>query len=1024
MKLRNNNVTVPRLTFQQYNSNSNYVEFIFDELQGYDFSNAIVDLLFHIGEEYSMLSSSVSDNVTIDVQVGKLIVKWTVTGRSTLVEGTHRVQVRIWQPKQKGRIREDDAHLIAYSQTLDFTVNDSLDIDSVEVAENGTLLMDMMQKVKNFEDKLDEALEMNKGEDGITPTIGSNGNWFLGVVDTGKPSRGEKGDTGEKGDKGDTGETGPQGAQGIQGEKGDKGEATVITIGGNGNWYLDGVDSGHKAQGEQGVQGEKGDKGDVGPQGPKGVQGEKGETGEQGPQGIQGDTGPAGPQGEKGDTGEQGPKGDKGDKGDKGEVGPQGPKGQDGTVSFDQLTPEQKLELKGEKGDKGDVGPQGPQGEQGPQGPKGESGSDTIDDSGVVSGDKTWSSQKTSTELNKKVNIETYNVDKETFALKSQLENYYNKGEVDGKIATLTKLKVVDELNETDVNTIYLKKGDDGYYEEYLYNPDKSEYEKIGDTKIDLSNYYDKSQVDGKLGEKVNVSQYNSDKSTFATKVELGDKVDNSTYTSDKQTFALKSELTSKIDTETYNSDKETFALKTELTDKANVSDVYNKSETYTKLEVDGLIEGIDVSDQLNNLATKEELSTKADQSFVLQVADNSVTVQDYNRDKSTFATKTELGYKVNNSEFSGVKSKTDRMKFKSDFSSVIIDGNSPIPSLNGCFGAGLSGTVNFTGHNSVVLCSGNNLTVSGNSIAIGSSKPSMIPNNCILMGSYAGSALNQTDTYNILIGYDAGETIQGNFNVGIGYQALDNTRITSRGNCFGIGRNSGYGRNDGSNVGYLGGSELTKLIANVSSLTTYSDERTKKDIKPADLDICLENVKKIPVKHWAYKEEVSSQIDTHKLGWIAQDILPVFPKSVSKSQVDFKELDENGKEILEPKITTMTRLIPQFNDDGTPLLEKVTIEEDEPISTFNNGKERIAYHTVKKEIEQQVMIEEEYEEVRLKPKTYHMEDCLTFTPDQMLPTLWGAVQKLIERVENLEKENGNLSNKVKQLEDKIYLKK
>ena len=923
MKLRNNNVTVPRLTFQQYNSNSNYVEFIFDELQGYDFSNAIVDLLFHIGEEYSMLSSSVSDNVTIDVQVGKLIVKWTVTGRSTLVEGAHRVQVRIWQPKQKGRIREDNAHLIAYSQTLDFTVNDSLDIDSVEVAENGTLLMDMMQKVKNFEDKLDEALEMNKGEDGITPTIGSNGNWFLGVVDTGKPSRGEKGNTGEKGDKGDTGETGPQGKQGIQGEKGDKGEATVITIGENGNWYLDGVDSGHKAQGEQGVQGEKGDKG-----------------------------------------------------------------------------------------------------EQGPQGPKGESGSDTIDDSGVISGDKTWSSQKTSTELDKKVNIENYNVDKETFALKTQLENYYNKGEVDGKIATLTKLKVVDELNETDVNTIYLKKGDDGYYEEYLYNPDKSEYEKIGDTKVDLSNYYNKTQVDGKLDEKINVSQYNSDKSTFATKDELGNKLDSSTYESDKQTFALKSELTAKLDTETYNNDKEAFALKTDLTDKANVDDVYNKSETYSKLEVDGLIEGIDVSDQLTNLATKEELSTKAEQSFVMQVAANSVTVQDYNRDKSTFATKTELGDKVNNSEFSGVKSKTDRMKFRSDFSSVIIDGKSPIPNNSMCFGAGLSGNVNFIGTNSLLLCNSNNLTVKNYVISIGYGKPSTIPDQCILMGSYAGSKLNPNDVYNILIGYDAGEYIQGTYNVGIGYQALDNGTMTSRSGCFGIGKSSGYDRNDGSNVGYLGGSELTKLIANVSSLTTYSDERTKKDIKPADLDICLENVKKIPVKHWAYKEEVSSQIDTHKLGWIAQDILPVFPKSVSKSQVDFKELDENGKEILEPKITTMTRLIPQFNDDGTPLLEKVTIEEEEPISTFNNGKERIAYHTVKKEIEQQVMIEEEYEEVRLKPKTYHMEDCLTFTPDQMLPTLWGAVQKLIERVENLEKENGNLSNKVKQLEDKIYLKK
>lgn len=39
-----------------------------------------------------------------------------------------------------------------------------------------------------------------KGKDGITPTIGDNGNWYLGAEDTGKPSRGD---------------TGPQGTPGI-----------------------------------------------------------------------------------------------------------------------------------------------------------------------------------------------------------------------------------------------------------------------------------------------------------------------------------------------------------------------------------------------------------------------------------------------------------------------------------------------------------------------------------------------------------------------------------------------------------------------------------------------------------------------------------------------------------------------------------------------------------------------------------------------------------------------------------------
>lgn len=42
------------------------------------------------------------------------------------------------------------------------------------------------------------------GKDGITPTIGANGNWCLDTTDTGKPSRGEKGDTGAAGADGYT----------------------------------------------------------------------------------------------------------------------------------------------------------------------------------------------------------------------------------------------------------------------------------------------------------------------------------------------------------------------------------------------------------------------------------------------------------------------------------------------------------------------------------------------------------------------------------------------------------------------------------------------------------------------------------------------------------------------------------------------------------------------------------------------------------------------------------------------------
>ena len=46
------------------------------------------------------------------------------------------------------------------------------------------------------------------GKDGITPTIGENGNWYLGDTDTGKPSRGTTGVPGKDGAKGKDGADG------------------------------------------------------------------------------------------------------------------------------------------------------------------------------------------------------------------------------------------------------------------------------------------------------------------------------------------------------------------------------------------------------------------------------------------------------------------------------------------------------------------------------------------------------------------------------------------------------------------------------------------------------------------------------------------------------------------------------------------------------------------------------------------------------------------------------------------------
>lgn len=57
--------------------------------------------------------------------------------------------------------------------------------------------------IPNQDDFITEAQRLlDEVEEGLTPTIGENGNWFVLDKDTGKPSRGIQGEKGEKGDAG------------------------------------------------------------------------------------------------------------------------------------------------------------------------------------------------------------------------------------------------------------------------------------------------------------------------------------------------------------------------------------------------------------------------------------------------------------------------------------------------------------------------------------------------------------------------------------------------------------------------------------------------------------------------------------------------------------------------------------------------------------------------------------------------------------------------------------------------------
>ena len=100
------------------------------------------------------------------------------------------------------------------------------------------------------------------GKDGITPTIGKNGNWYLGSTDTGKPSRGAGGTPGATGAPGKDGAPGADGKDGI-----------TPTIGKNGNWYLGSTDTGKPSRGAGGTPGAAGASGKDGSPGADGKDG-------------------------------------------------------------------------------------------------------------------------------------------------------------------------------------------------------------------------------------------------------------------------------------------------------------------------------------------------------------------------------------------------------------------------------------------------------------------------------------------------------------------------------------------------------------------------------------------------------------------------------------------------------------------------------------------------------------------------------------------------------------------------------
>ena len=201
-----------------------------------------------------------------------------------------------------------------------------------------------------------------------------------------------------------------------------------------------------------------------------------------------------------------------------------------------------------------------------------------------------------------------------------------------------------------------------------------------------------------------------------------------------------------------------------------------------------------------------------------------------------------------------------------------------------------------------------------------------------------------------------------------------------------GIGTTSpSYTLDVSGNIGYSG------------TITDYSDKRLKENINDADLDICYDTVKNLKLKRYKFKDGIlEEKQDRNQLGWIAQEVEEVLPKSIFTHEYKYNQ-------VYEDETIPAQELIEWENkptDENTKDEIKAWMDSNE--LEYNSGD------TKQDLLDKIPSVKQEAQEERTEQKLVSedvLEDCHGLSKDQIYATMFGAIQKLQAKVEALENE-------------------